>query len=193
ESLRKKGVGIIYISHRMEELFTISDRITVLRDGEYVGTVETKTTEHDELIEMMVGRNLENFYVRDYIEPGEKVFEVKGLSKKDVLEDINFDLKEGEILGFSGLVGAGRSELMKCIFGLDTFEEGKIIVDGKEVSIKDPQEAIKNGIAYVPEDRRVEGLFLDQAVRYNVSITILDRFINKLRVKPDIENEVVAH
>src|SRR5699024_4672147 len=108
ESLRKKGVGIIYISHRMEELFTISDRITVLRDGEYVGTVETKTTEHDELIEMMVGRNLENFYVRDYIEPGEKVFEVKGLSKKDVLEDINFDLKEGEILGFSGLVGAGR-------------------------------------------------------------------------------------
>jgi len=191
ESLRKKGVGIIYISHRMEELFTISDRITVLRDGEYVGTVETKTTEHDELIEMMVGRNLENFYVRDYIEPGEKVFEVKGLSKKDVLEDINFDLKEGEILGFSGLVGAGRSELMKCIFGLDTFEEGKIIVDGKEVSIKDPQEAIKNGIAYVPEDRRVEGLFLDQAVRYNVSITILDRFINKLRVKRDIENEEV--
>src|SRR5690625_3621626 len=119
-NLKENGVGIIYISHRMEELFAISDRITVLRDGEYVGTVDTDSTSHDELVSMMVGRNLENFYVRDYIEPGAKIFEVKNLSKKNVLKDISFDLKEGEILGFSGLVGAGRSELMKCIFGLDS-------------------------------------------------------------------------
>lgn len=190
-NLKENGVGIIYISHRMEELFAISDRITVLRDGEYVGTVDTDSTSHDELVSMMVGRNLENFYVRDYIEPGAKIFEVKNLSKKNVLKDISFDLKEGEILGFSGLVGAGRSELMKCIFGLDSFEEGKIIVDGKEVEIKTPKEAIASGIAYVPENRREEGLFLEQSVRYNTSITILDRFINKLKVNHNIENNEV--
>src|SRR5690606_33743309 len=129
-NLKKKGVGIVYISHRMEELFEISDRITVLRDGEYVGTVLTKKTNQDELISMMVGRKLKNYYVRDFQEIGEPILEVRDLTRKNVLENINFEIREGEILGFAGLVGAGRTELMKCIFGLDSFEKGEIVVNG---------------------------------------------------------------
>src|SRR5690606_20227848 len=104
-NLKEHGVGVVYISHRMEELFQISDRITVLRDGEYVGTVVTKETDQDELISMMVGRKLDSYYVRDFLTPGEPILEVKNLTRKNVLNNINFELKKGEILGFSGLVG----------------------------------------------------------------------------------------
>lgn len=190
-SLKANGVGIIYISHRMEELFEISNRITVLRDGEYVGTVLTKETTQEELIRMMVGRELENFYVRDFLESGEPILEVENLSRKNVLENINFELKKGEILGFSGLVGAGRTELMKCIFGLDPIDEGEIIVEGQKKEIKQPNDAIEAGIAYVPEDRKAEGLFLIETIKYNISIKILDRFIKNLKVNKRIENQEV--
>lgn len=186
-SLTKKGVGIVYISHRMEELFEISDRITVLRDGEYIGTVDTEETSHDELIHMMVGRELENYYVRDYRTIEEPILKVEGLTKENVLEDINFELNKGEILGFSGLVGAGRSELMKCIFGLDSYDQGKIYINDKKVSINNPNDAILSGIGYVPEDRKEEGLFLLESVGYNISIKILDKFMKFLRVNRRIE------
>lgn len=190
-NLKEHGVGVVYISHRMEELFQISDRITVLRDGEYVGTVVTKETDQDELISMMVGRKLDSYYVRDFLTPGEPILEVKNLTRKNVLNNINFELKKGEILGFSGLVGAGRSELMKCIFGLDAFHKGEIFVEGKKVEINQPNDAINAGIAYVPESRKEEGLFLIESIRYNVSIKILDKFMKLLKINKKIENDEV--
>ena len=188
--LKAQGVGIVYISHRMNELFEITDRITVLRDGEYIGTVLTKETKIDDLISMMVGRELTNYYVRDFSEPGETVLRVEHLSRKGVLDDVSFELYKGEILGFAGLVGAGRSELMKCIFGLDPFDEGEIFVNGQKAIIKNPNDAIKNRIAYVTENRKEEGLFLIRSVQYNVTIKILDEFIKFFKVNSKYENRV---
>lgn len=187
--LKTQGVGIVYISHRMNELFEITDRITVMRDGTYIGTVRTKYTTNDKLIAMMVGRELTNYYVRDFAATGESILKVQNLTKKGVLENVSFELKRGEILGFSGLVGAGRSELMKCIFGLDSFDQGNIYVNGKKAVIKNPNDAIKNRIAYVTENRKEEGLFLIKSVQYNMTIKILDRFIKFVRVNSAYEKQ----
>ncbi|GKU84027.1 sugar ABC transporter ATP-binding protein [Niallia sp. NCCP-28] len=187
-NLKEQGVGIVYISHRMNELFEITDRITVMRDGTYIGTVITKDTTNEKLISMMVGRELTNYYVRDFSVSDECVLKVSNLTKKGVIENTSFELRKGEILGFSGLVGAGRSELMKCIFGLDSFEQGEIFVKGNKVTIKNPNDAIKNKIAYVTENRKEEGLFLIQSVQYNVTIKILDEFMKFFRVNSKVEN-----
>lgn len=187
-NLKDQGVGVVYISHRMNELFEITDRITVMRDGTYIGTVKTKETTNKKLIEMMVGRELTNYYVRDFLAPGDCVLKVSNLSKKDVLVNASFELRKGEILGFSGLVGSGRSELMKCIFGLDSFEQGEIYVNGNKVIIKNPNDAIKNQIAYVTENRKEEGLFLIKSVQYNMTIKILDNFIKYFRVNSKYED-----
>lgn len=189
-NLKAKGVGMVYISHRMNELFRITDRITVMRDGEYIGTVVTKETKIDDLIAMMVGRELTNYYVRDFGTPGEPVLQVQNLTKKGVLDNASFELYKGEILGFAGLVGAGRSELMKCIFGLDPFEQGDIIINGEKTTIKNPNDAIKNRIAYVTENRKEEGLFLIKSVQYNLTIKILDEFMKFFRVNSKHENKV---
>ncbi len=192
--LKKQQVGIIYISHRMEELFEITDRITVMRDGEYIGTVETKESTHDELVAMMVGRSLSNIYYREKgWKTTEKVLEVNQLSREGVIEDISFDLKKGEILGFSGLVGAGRSELMRCLFGVDAYDEGEILLNGKRVTINQPNHAMKHGLAYVPESRKDQGLFLSKAVDYNMSIKILDQFMKGLRVDDKVEQKQVDY
>ncbi|WP_421617580.1 sugar ABC transporter ATP-binding protein [Brevibacillus sp. TJ4] len=188
--LQAQGVGIVYISHRMNELFEITDRITVLRDGEYIGTVVTKETTIDGLISMMVGRELTNYYVRDFSAPGETVLKVERLSRKGVLDDVSFELHKGEILGFAGLVGAGRSELMKCIFGLDPFDQGEVFVNGKKAMIKNPNDAIKNRIAYVTENRKEEGLFLIKSVQYNVTIKILHEFMRFFQVNAKYEDRV---
>ncbi|MGM0902966.1 MAG: sugar ABC transporter ATP-binding protein [Bacillota bacterium] len=189
-NLKAKGVGMVYISHRMNELFQITDRITVMRDGEYIGTVVTKETKIDDLIAMMVGRELTNYYVRDFGTPGEPVLQVRNLSKKGVLDNASFELYKGEILGFAGLVGAGRSELMKCIFGLDLFEQGDILINGEKTTIRNPNDAIKNRIAYVTENRKEEGLFLIKSVQYNLTIKILDEFMKFFRVNSKYENNV---
>ncbi|WP_213485009.1 sugar ABC transporter ATP-binding protein [Thermobacillus xylanilyticus] len=189
--LKEQGVGIVYISHRMNELFAITDRITVLRDGALIGTVRTKDTTADQLISMMVGRELTQYYIKDTAPEngGEIVLSVHNLSKKGVLNDASFELKKGEILGFAGLVGAGRSELMKCIFGLDAFDEGEIRIDGKPLIIRNPNDAIKHGIAYVTENRKEEGLFLIRSVQYNITIKVLDKFIKWLRVNARYEDQ----
>lgn len=187
-NLKEQGVGVVYISHRMNELFEITDRITVMRDGTYIGTVVSKDTTIDHLISMMVGRELTNYYVRDFSTTGDSVLQVSNLTKKGVIDNASFELRKGEILGFSGLVGAGRSELMKCIFGLDSFEQGEILVNGKKVTIKNPNDAIKNKIAYVTENRKEEGLFLSQSVKYNLTIKILHEFIKFFRVNSQYEN-----
>lgn len=189
-ALTKKGVGIIYISHKMSELEEICDRVTVMRDGTYIGTEVVKNTTKDKLIAMMVGRELTNYYTRDYLTPGKVVLECKNISDEKMVEDASFVLKQGEIIGFAGLVGAGRSEVMKCIFGLTKGFKGTIYMDGKEVSISNPVEAIKHGIALVPEDRKLEGLFKVQSVKFNTSIEVLHQFIKGIFVNKAKESEI---
>ena len=157
-SLVKKGVGIIYISHKMSELEEICDRVTVMRDGQTVGTRVVKETSTDELIALMVGRELTNYYTRDYQEPGDVILKCEHISDGKMAKDASFELRKGEIVGFAGLVGAGRSETMKAIFGLAPHMTGDVYVEGKKVSIKSPIDALKYGIALVPESRKEEGL-----------------------------------
>lgn len=190
QKLKKANVGIIYISHRMSELKQIADKITVIRDGEYIGTRDSTTTTNDELIAMMVGRQLTNYYTRTFGNPAEKVLEVKNLSAGKLLKDVSFHLNSGEILGFAGLVGAGRSEVMRCIFGVDPIESGEILVNGKKVSINNPQEATRMGIALVPESRKKEALFPDQSVMFNITIKSLDDFIRGVRVNHGKEESI---
>ena len=165
--LKAEGIGIIYISHRMSELFAITDRVTIMRDGQYVGTVNTRETTNDQLIAMMVGRELTQLYFKDEVKPGKVVVEVK------VVNGVSFAVREGEIVGMSGLVGAGRSETSHCIFGIDDKYTGQILIDGKPVHIRSVRQAMQNGIALVPENRKEEGLVLINSVGYNLTLTVL--------------------
>ncbi len=189
-SLVKKGVGIIYISHKMSELEEICDRVTVMRDGQTVGTRVVKETSTDELIALMVGRELTNYYTRDYQEPGDVILKCEHISDGKMAKDASFELRKGEIVGFAGLVGAGRSETMKAIFGLTPHMTGDVYVEGKKVSIKSPIDALKYGIALVPESRKEEGLYLVQSVKFNTTIEVLEQFISKLRVNSKKEEEI---
>ena len=195
ENLRKKKVSIIYISHRMEELFRISDRVTVIRDGAYVGTKKTSETSPNELVAMMVGRDLESFYARDYcdMDKAEVALEVKNLSQTGVFEDISFSVHKGEILGFSGLVGAGRSEIMEAIFGATRLTSGEVILGGKPVHFKNPMQAIKAGIALVPEDRKKQGLVLGNSVAFNLTLSSLRFYMNGIAISERKRGEVIDH
>ena len=159
----------------MEELFRISDRVTVIRDGHYVGTKKTSETNPNELVAMMVGRDLESFYARDYcdMEKAEVALSVKNLSNDKNFQDISFEVHRGEILGFAGLVGAGRSEIMETIFGAHPATSGQVFLNGKEVHFKNPMQAIKAGIALVPEDRKKQGLVLGNSVAFNMTLASL--------------------
>lgn len=188
--LKAQGMGIIYISHRMSELDEISDRITIMRDGQYVDTVVTKDSTREKLVSLMVGRELSSYYTKTDTATDEVILEVKGLSDGMRVKDCSFDLRKGEILGFSGLVGAGRSEAMNCIFGLQKPAAGTIKLDGKEIKIADPIEAIDLGIGMVPEDRKQLGLFLEQSVRFNMTIDVLSDFIKGVALKRGHEKEL---
>ena len=188
--LTNKGVGIIYISHKMSELEEICDRVTVMRDGEYVGTKVVKETNKDELIAMMVGRTLTNYYVRDFLPTDEVILKVENLKDGDKVKEVSFELRKGEIIGFAGLVGAGRSEAMQAIFGLSKDASGEIYIEGKKVSIKEPKDAIKYGLALVPESRKEQGLYLLQDIKYNTTIEVLDDFIKNLKVDSKKEVEI---
>lgn len=191
ERLKSKGVSIIYISHRMEELFKITDRVTVIRDGTYVGTVNTKETSHDNLVAMMVGRKLENYYTRDFLKQSEEVVRVEGLSKKGVFDNISFSVKKGEILGFAGLVGAGRSEIMMSLFAADSYDSGDIYLYGKQVKFKNCRQAIDNGIAMVPEDRKLQGLTLVNSVEFNTSLAALKFIMNGVLISSSKKEKLV--
>ncbi|MDD2973118.1 MAG: sugar ABC transporter ATP-binding protein [Lachnospiraceae bacterium] len=190
KTLTESGVGIIYISHKMSELEEICDRVTVMRDGTYVGTEVVKETTKDRLIAMMVGRELENYYTRDYQNPSEVILKCEDIDDGNMAKGASFELRKGEIVGFSGLVGAGRSEVMKCIFGLTKNYTGKIYLDGKEVKITSPVQALRAGIALVPEDRKLEGLYKVQSVEFNATIEVLDQFIKGIRVDGAKEDEI---
>lgn len=189
-TLTAKGVGIIYISHKMSELEEICDRVTVMRDGMYIATENVKETTKDRLISMMVGRDLKNYYTRDYGKQGEVILRCENISDNKMVKSASFELRKGEILGFSGLVGAGRSELMKCIFGLTNSYTGDIYLEGKKIHIKSPAEAMRHGIALVPEDRKLEGLYHIQSVKFNSTIEVLKEFIKFIYVDKNKEEEI---
>jgi len=191
-SLKKEGIGIIYISHRLEELEKIADRITILRDGESKGTFLLNEITRDEIIELMAGKHLIE-KKRKEKNVGNTVLEVKNFTKKRIFEDISFEVKEGEILGFYGLVGAGRSELMQTIFGIIRPDEGELIFQNESINIRSPQQAIKLGIAYLPEDRASQGLFLNFSIIDNIRISILDRFRKKLGFLDEEESIKLAN
>ncbi len=177
--LKKKGVSIIYISHRMEEIFKICDRTTVMRDGGYMGTRDISNTNMDELIRMMIGRDLSNRFPERSVEIGEIVLEAQGLTLGKVFQDISFKAHKGEVLGFAGLMGAGRTEIMQSVFGSVPFETGKILIDGKEEKIRKPEDAIRLGIGYITEDRKIEGLMLDKSIRENLGLSNLETISDK--------------
>ena len=172
-SLKEQGLAIIFVSHRLEEVMEIADRVVVLRDGQLVGDVPIDEVTVQEIIHMMVGRTITDFYVKDQIAPGEVVLEVRGLSRAGVLSDINFKIRAGEIVGLGGLIGAGRTETARAIFGVDHIDGGQVFVDGKPVRITSARSAIQHGIGYVPEDRKEQGLILIMAVRENISLAKL--------------------
>ncbi len=189
-TLTKKGVGIVYISHKMSELEEICDRVTVMRDGTYVGTKEVKDTSKDELVAMMVGRELTNYYTRDFVSSNEVVLKCENISDGKMARGASFEVRKGEIIGFAGLVGAGRSEVMKCIFGLTKNSTGDIYMDGKKIQIHSPIDAVKYGIALVPENRKSEGLYKVQSVRFNSTIQVLKDFIKGIRVNLNKEEQI---
>ena len=172
-NLRDQGVTVVFISHRLSELFEISDRITVLRDGECVGTIDTKDCTEPQLVNMMVGRTLDDIYPKGNAQIGEAVLEAKHLNAGKMVQDVSFTLHRGEILGFAGLIGAGRSEVMRAIFGVDPLDSGEIIVDGKKLEKHTPTDAIRAGLGLVPEDRKLLGLILDMSVRENTTLPCL--------------------
>ena len=186
--LRNKGVAIIYVSHRLDEVFEISDRVSVFRNGQYVKTLNTKDTDKHELITLMVGRELGETYPVRTAKIGDVALEVKNLVAKGV-EDISFSVRSGEILGVGGLVGAGRTELMNAIFGVSKLESGEIFVKGKKANIKCPADAIKFGIGLCPEDRKLYGLMLELGVDFNLSICILKQISKNWFINRKVESE----
>ncbi len=167
--LKEQGVGIVYISHRMEEIFKITDFVTVMRDGIVVDTKQTQATSAAELVRQMVGRQLEDYYPTKDTEIGEIAFEVDSLSG-EIFEDISFHVRQGEILGFSGLMGSGRTEVMRAIFGIDKKKSGSIKIDGRQVHIANPSQAINQGLGFLTENRKDEGLILDFSIKDNMTL-----------------------
>ena len=189
--LKKKGVAVVYISHRMEEIFEICDSVSVFRDGTYVGSRSMEGVNREELISMMVGHRVDSIFPKVECPIGDVVFKVENLCGNG-FEDISFEVRAGEILGLSGLVGSGRSETMRAIFGLDPLKSGKIYLEGKEIHIKEPYDAVELGIAMVNEDRKNYGLCLHRSIRENISLPNLPKtqkglILNQRREKREVE------
>lgn len=178
-SLKEKGVSIVYISHRMEEIFELCDRITILRDGQYVGTRNIPETNMDEIVKMMIGREIGERYPERNTKLGDVVFEVKNLNCPGIFSDVNFNVRSGEVLGVAGLMGAGRTEIMQSIFGNMPHVTGQIFMNGKEIHNKNPWDAMENGIGFITEDRKTEGLMLEESIMKNISIANLGRISQK--------------
>ena len=208
--LRDEGVAIVFISHRMNEIFEISDEIAVMRDGEMVQHMITSEVNEQQVIAAMVGRDVHDLFVKEEAPIGDVALEVKNLSTKSFLKDVSFNVRAGEIVGFAGLVGAGRSEVMRAVFGIDPRESGEIFVHGQKVDIRSTVDALKAGLGFVPEDRKEQGLILKQTIRVNTSLAALssvaknwfidkkretaltDEFVSKLRVKtPSNEQKIM--
>ncbi|EGT4637446.1 sugar ABC transporter ATP-binding protein [Clostridioides difficile] len=209
--LKESGVSIIYISHRMEELFEICDRITIMRDGKTVLTLNTKdVSSEEELVNLMIDRKLDQFFPKRKVEIKEEIMRVESLTKNNVFNDISFNIRKGEILGIGGLVGSKRSEIVEAIFGLRTYDSGKIYLNNEEVKFKTPSDAIENGLGLITEDRKGTGLFLQMSVKENTTMAglkkiskfksiidrkkekdILEKYIEALKIKTPHMNQVI--
>ena len=171
--LTSRGIAVLYISHRLDEIFHIGDRVTVMRDGAVVDTVAVGELDENKLVEMMVGREITDLYPKHEVEIGDVILRAEGITRQGVLEDCTFEVRGGEILGFAGLVGAGRTELARAVFGADPIDSGRIVLDGREVRVRSPQAAIDSGIGYLTEDRKGEGLALQLGVDQNITLAKL--------------------
>lgn len=191
-SLKQRGISIIYISHKVDEIFAVSDEITVFRDGEYVGTELTENMTRDKLFSMMVNRDLTNYFVKSEHEIGEIIFETRHLTVDGLIEDINLTLHKGEILGLAGLMGAGRTEIVETIFGLHKISSGEIYKDGRKIDIKNTTDAINHKISLATEDRKLFGLFLDLSVKQNTTICRLGKLCNKLTFVKNKKEEQIT-
>ena len=190
DRLKSQGIAVIYISHRLNEILRVSDSLTVLRDGSLIDTRPATGATHEDIIHMMVGRKIDNLYISEKPVGQETVLEIKNYSNHKI-HNINFELKKGEILGFAGLVGAGRTELMQAIFGVDPIQSGEMILEGKSIQIRNPSDAIRNGIALASEDRKQNGLILIQSVAYNITLPVVKSFIKGISVNRKKEKEIV--
>jgi ribose transport system ATP-binding protein len=184
--LASRGIAILYISHKLDEIFRITDRVTVMRDGKIVSTMPTEELDEDRLVRMMVGRQLENLYPKPEVEIEEVILRVEGISRGNFLQDCSFDVRGGEILGFAGLVGAGRSELARAVFGADPIDSGTVELEGKQLNIKNPRAAIDSGIGYLTEDRKGEGLALQLGVHENTTLANLPTRAGVLNLKAEL-------
>lgn len=192
ERLKQKNVSIIYISHRIDEVHRIADRLTTLRDGVYVGTRSAKDITDDQIVEMMIGRNMDEIFPQKTSTPGEVVLEVRDLCRGRQVQHISFNVRAGEIVGMSGLVGSGRTETVRAIFGADKLESGTILVHGKEERIKSPRQAVKKGIGLLPENRKEEGLVLDIPIAQNITLSCIEKVCNSIGVlRKKSETEIV--
>lgn len=177
--LKKKGVSIVYISHRMEEIFELCDCISVLRDGTYIGTKEIRDTNVAGIVKMMIGREIGERYPKRDCAIGGEVLRVEGLTKNGIFRKVDFSVRAGEVLGVSGLMGSGRTEIMQAIFGNLSYESGSIYIEGNKVTISNPMQAIEQGIGFITEDRKTEGLLLEKSIEKNISLTNLGRISGK--------------
>ncbi len=197
KDLKAKGVAIIYISHKMDEIYEITDKITVLRDGQYIATKNTNELDKNALIALMVGRQINDLraafrFLENNSIKGESILSVQNLNKKGKFKDINFEVHAGEVLGIAGLMGAGRTEIARAIFGLDKYDSGEIIIKGNKVEIKSPEDAIKNGIGYVSEDRKALGFIPALSIKENISLSSLGNFAKTWFVNASNEHEAAT-
>ncbi len=192
KKLKSEGKGIVYISHRLEELQHIVDRVTIMRDGQYITSMNFGDVNMEQIISYMVGREIKEKFPRVECKKGKKVFEVKNLNAGRMVRDINFSVYEGEIVGFAGLMGAGRTETTRAIFGVDPKESGEIYVDDKKIEVKCPMDAIRNGVVLAPEDRKKDGLCTKLSIRHNLTLPNLDIVCNKLGVVDSKKEEALC-
>ena len=190
DKLKAQGVGIIYISHRIEEVFNITDRVSVMRDGMFIGTKTTKSAKKKEIISMMIGRELNQFFPEIKSEKKGTALKISGLNINGIIEDINFEVQRGEIVGLFGLVGSGCLNIARSIVGVDSIDQGDINIDGKKVFIKNPKGSMKNKIGFIPIDRKYEGLTLDFSVKQNLSLQSLEQLGSGFIINDSIENSI---
>lgn len=190
--LRERGVAVLFVSHRLEEIFEIADRLTVFRDGAHIVTVPVSEITTEEIIKHMVGRELSNLFPKSETRVGDMVLEVRHLSSPGSFADVSFQLRQGEILGFAGLVGAGRTEVARVLFGIDRAQSGEIWLKGKQMRIRSPRDAMRYGIAYVPEDRHQHGLVMDFSIAANVTLPILQQVSRLGLLDPRLERKIAG-
>lgn len=188
QKLRDQGTSIIYISHRLEEIFRICDEITVLKDGSYVTTVKTTEIDQDGLVNLMVGRKMDDYYPKRNSNIGDVVMEAKGLCAGRQVQNVSYNVRAGEVVGLYGLIGSGRTESALAIYGMNPLDSGEVFVHGKKVHIKNPRQSFKNGVAYLSEDRKNTGVLLNMAIRHNITISNLGSFTNRI-CKIDFKKE----